>query len=78
MTYPPLQTHGITEERWIPPTKEPFIRYEKSDEEWCRYCRIGKVVDELVGLYDVHPIQARSPSTGYGYPLLEGNPLFMG
>ncbi len=39
---------------WIFP-KRPFITYEPSDEEWCRYCRIGHeargfVMGEIVGV----------------------------
>lgn len=48
----PLQTHGLFEERWIPP-KERFVVYEKSDEEWCRFFGIGEVVQEPVQLFDV-------------------------
>lgn len=51
-SYKPLQTHGRFIEVWTPP-KEPFIQYEKSDEEWCRYFGIGTVEKVPEALYDV-------------------------
>lgn len=49
---PPLQTHGIYDETWVPP-KTRWITYEKRDEQWARYCGIGEIVRSLVPLYDV-------------------------
>ncbi len=48
----PLQTHGLTTERWLPP-KTRFVTYQASDESWARYCGIGTVEVEPVALYDV-------------------------
>lgn len=58
----PLQTHKRYVEVWIAP-KEPFVRYEKSDEEWCRYFGIGTIEKVLEPLYDVR--DERGDLVGY-------------
>ena len=55
----PLQTSGIFEEKWQPPQGEPFIRYEASDEHWCRHFGIGEVVRLPARLYDVRDESGR-------------------
>ena len=48
-----LQTHGLFEERWIPPKDDRFTRYEPRDESWARPLSRGTVQRQPMRLYDV-------------------------
>ena len=50
--HPPLQTHSITDEKWVPP-RGRFWACEASDEDWARPLGLGEVVHVKRALYDV-------------------------
>jgi len=52
---------------WMFP-KERFVKYEASDEYWCRYCRIGReargfIMGEILSIDDSFSIASRRGST---------------
>ena len=58
--------HHLEPTKWLGwqfPTNEPFVTYEPSDESWCRYCGIGKELNDWVmgDIIIVHRDLSRNP-----------------
>lgn len=54
LKYPPLRSHGLFDEEWVPPkSKSRFVQYDRKDEWWMRPAGLGSVKRFPANMFDV-------------------------